>query len=454
MKRAWRWPLAGFVLGGLVGATLLTVNVVGTGRAEERSSVSPSFGEILHTPPLLATRGEPLTLTFGVVCGMTKDEPGGACAPSGSLYVRGVGESNFARLPLGQTPDGDFSASVPASLIQGAGFDYYAEVDNGQGETATLPEGAASAPQHVWVVDSSVAGDVEAASARSTRSPDAVVARAGWGNGEHELGLDSGREQARIGPSAFDVGPDGSVVVLDQVNHRLAVYRHGRVATHVQLDFSGGEGDLAVGAGGNVYVLDDGGSTSAPIVRALDPSGSLLAGAALAESTADMLRMGPIGPLVHSYPSEMWFPTGSGRAALTPARQVMLARPARSSSGDLAVVVRASPSKARFALVTGDRVVRSWVVRSSSRLGEVQLAEPYGTGMLVVIRVWNEAHAQFQVLRLSPTGLAASFAVDRAEWAESASLSRFRLHASRLYQLRSTPSGTTVGAFEIGGQTR
>ena len=28
MKKKWRWPLAGFVLEALVGATVLTVNVV------------------------------------------------------------------------------------------------------------------------------------------------------------------------------------------------------------------------------------------------------------------------------------------------------------------------------------------------------------------------------------------------------------------------------------------
>ena len=36
MKKAWRWPLAGFVLGGLVGATFLTVNVVGASSPERR----------------------------------------------------------------------------------------------------------------------------------------------------------------------------------------------------------------------------------------------------------------------------------------------------------------------------------------------------------------------------------------------------------------------------------
>lgn len=80
------------------------------------------------------------------------------------------------------------------------------------------------------------------------------------------------------------------------------------------------------------------------------------------------------------------------------------------------------------------------------------MAEPFGTGLLVVVRLWTEKQAQFRVLRLTPEGLAESFAVDRAEWAETASLSRFRLHGSTLYQLRSTPSGAEIATFEIGGK--
>lgn len=99
----------------------------------------------------------------------------------------------------------------------------------------------------------------------------------------------------------------------------------------------------------------------------------------------------------------------------------------------------------------GDEVVRSWLVRSSTNLGEVQLAEPYADGLLVVLRLWDEQQAEFCVLQLTPDGVAKSFAVDRAEWAETASLSRFRLQESTLYQLRSSPSGVEIAAFEIGG---
>ena len=150
-----------------------------------------------------------------------------------------------------------------------------------------------------------------------------------------------------------------------------------------------------------------------------------------------MVRVGPDGPLVHAYPSEMWLPTGQGRPPLTAEEQLAGAQVARSVDGGLAVVVSASPAEARFALVRGGDVVRAWLVRSTTSLGEVQLAEPYGDGLLVVVRLWDENHAQFRVLRLAPDGLADSFAVERAEWAETASLSRFRLHGSTLYQLRS-----------------
>ena len=54
MKRSWRWPLAGFLLGGLVGATFLTVNVVGASSPHAPRAAVAGFGEILHTPPLLA----------------------------------------------------------------------------------------------------------------------------------------------------------------------------------------------------------------------------------------------------------------------------------------------------------------------------------------------------------------------------------------------------------------
>ena len=58
MKKKWRWPLAGFALGAVVGATMLTVNVVGASSPERVAVRAAGFGEILHTPVLLARAGE------------------------------------------------------------------------------------------------------------------------------------------------------------------------------------------------------------------------------------------------------------------------------------------------------------------------------------------------------------------------------------------------------------
>src|SRR6186713_3313095 len=135
MKKAWRWPLAGFVLGGLVGATFLTVNVVGASSPERGGVTVSSFGEILHTPPLLAEAGRQVELSYDLVCGHPKDEPGETCSPKGSVFVRASGTSSFVEQPLEREPDGLLSTEV---LVGSGGFDYYAELDNGRGETATL----------------------------------------------------------------------------------------------------------------------------------------------------------------------------------------------------------------------------------------------------------------------------------------------------------------------------
>ena len=447
MKRSWRWPLAGFLLGGLVGATFLTVNVVGASRPSGPPEAAPAFGEILHTPPLLARAGKAVELSFDVVCGIVEDEPGGTCKPHGAVFVRAVGEAGFTRIPLEREAGRLLSARVPAPEAR-SGFDYYAVLDNGRGQIAALPEAADAAPQHVWPLEGWTTVDVGSPRFGAFRAPSSTLATFGWGRSDEAIGLDSGREQSRIGPSAFDVAPDGSVVVLDQVNHRLVRLRRGQKPVHTAIDFAGGEGDLAVAADGTIYVLEASGT---PIIRSFSPAGAPMTAGPLAEPVADMVRAGPSGPLVHGYPSEMWLPTGATRVPLTRVQQLLAAQPQRSVAGGLGVVVHASGAEVELALVRGARVVHAWVLRGPANFGEVQLAEPYGDGLVAVVRLWDEKHAEFRVLRLDPNGAAWSFTVAPAEWAETASLSRFRLHGDTLYQLRSTPSGADIATYEIGG---
>jgi hypothetical protein len=147
----------------------------------------------------------------------------------------------------------------------------------------------------------------------------------------------------------------------------------------------------------------------------------------------------------------MWLPVGGAAALLRPEQQAARARPGRLAEGGVEVVVRGDRREAFFALVRGDRVARAWRVSSATNLGEIQLAEPFGDGLLVVLRVWTETKAEFVALVLSADALAASFAIDASQWAEAAALGRFRLEGKTLYQLRSTPTGVEIVTFDLGG---
>jgi hypothetical protein len=147
----------------------------------------------------------------------------------------------------------------------------------------------------------------------------------------------------------------------------------------------------------------------------------------------------------------MWLPVANGQVGRSPAQQVAGARAGRPVVGGRDLVVRASPDEARFALVAGNRVLSAWRVVSTTNLGEVQLAEPSANGILAIVRLWTESQAEFRVLQLGASGLAGSFDVTPAEWAESAPLSRFRVRGGTLYQLRSSPAGAEVVAYRMGG---
>lgn len=453
MKKTLGWPLAGFVTGGLVGVALLTVNIVGTasgGPGSVRSQAADRALDVLHTPPLLVSTGEAVALKYGTVCPPTQ-EPPVPCAPAGTLHVRAVGAAAFADVPLSRGDDGLFSYTVPSELTAGVGFEYYVTFQDGRGNSVTVPAAGAVTPEHAWTVSKWTTVDLRTHEFGSTRAPVSVVAKAGWGSAATELGLNQGREQSRIGPSGFDVAPDGTVVVLDQVNRRLALYRAGR-ATHVPIAFQGGEGDVAVADDGTAWVLDDGGSRApAPVVRAYDGNGRGVAQAVLQAQIGDMLRAGPGGPVVHSYPSEMWLPVGSGQNAHSPDQQLRGARSGRPVAGGRELVVSASSDAARFALVAGNRVLSAWRVASATNLGEVQLAEPSAGGLTAIVRVWTDGNAEFRVLQLAQNGLTGSFAVAPGEWAESAPLSRFRLRGGTLYHLRSSPAGVEVVTYRTGG---
>ena len=162
-------------------------------------------------------------------------------------------------------------------------------------------------------------------------------------------------------------------------------------------------GDLAVGADGTAYVLDQG---AEPVARLR----------AFRSARRDDRRHGTArtccgaGPRARSS-------TGTRRHVEADSRRRRGSPQARAAGRRRP----AGPSGRRWRRGGRARWSRRGALRARTRrqrpsglagvepvdLGEIQLAEPFGDGMLVVLRVWTETKAEFVALVLSPNGLPA-----------------------------------------------
>ncbi len=88
-------------------------------------------------------------------------------------------------------------------------------------------------------------------------------------------------------------------------------------------------------------------------------------------------------------------------------------------------------------------------MRSGTPVAEVQLAEPIGARLLLVVRLYTDDRDEFAALILGSAGLVQKLSLSSADWAETAPLSRFRLMGSSLYQLGSTPDGVFVDRYDL-----
>ncbi len=458
--RARRTAFFGLLLGVLLGVLLGTAVALATRpTAVERQTLGPTEPvlDATHLPPLLTVAGEAVELRYDIHCGRGEEADESACAPGGAVYVRAGSSGPFRELPLAldeHVAEGRFVARVPSDIAHSTtGFTYYAVLSSGGGSggTVTLPPGGAAAPhrslplaQRVLVrLGRHVFGQVRPADRRLVSAP--------WGDGPGRVGLEAGPNTAPAGGSSFDVDPAGNVHVLDHVGRRLLHWSAGATTpVAVPLDIDGTTADLAVAADGVVYVLEGSRAGRPPLLRSFDQAGGNSRSMELAERTATQLRIGADGPLVLQQPSGLWRPAfARGGAVVETADQARVGTVGRPLPGGREVVVLRRGNEIRAALVQNGGVTRSWQVTSATPLAEVQLAEPFGAGLLLVVRVYTDAQDEFRILQLGSHGVVASASLASADWAETAPLSRFRLRGSSLYQLGSTSAGLFVDRFDL-----
>jgi hypothetical protein len=407
-------------------------------------AVGQALIDATHVPPALTVAGEPVRLRFGLVC--TPRDDGLPCDGSGTVYLRPGQTGPFRPYALqrgDESKDGRYYLDVAQAVADSPdGFSYYAALrDDATGASISVPSGGADAPQVSLPLRDPVTIALGLHTFGVVREPDAHAVAAGWGSGGGGIGLAGSRELGFSGPSSFDVEPDGTVDVLDSVNGRVARWPGGR-RENVPLSAPAELADFAAEPDGSFDVLGLGGSLGSYRADGTEKWTQKLAD----RTWAKLAR----GPAVLQQPSEQWMPLADNGAPLTRAEQKRAAHTARRlANGHGLVVDRVGDGELRIADLRGNAVSRSWRITSETPIGEVQLAEAHGAGIVVVTRAYTDDRDEFVVLVLGSHGLVQRFSLASSSWTQTAPLARFRLARGRLYRLRTTPAGAFVDRFDL-----
>jgi hypothetical protein len=446
-----RVGICGLLAGAAAGAVAVVLAGTAVGQRLVPGTQEPLL-EATHLPLLLRAEGESVVLGYDVYC--DSGAPGVTCDASGSVFVRENGSGEFREVALTDAVDGSgrLTARLPDDIAASpSGFSYYAVLRSAAaGRSVTLPSGGASAPHRSHPLDRAQVVSLGSHEFGAGRAADDRVVQAQWGDGSGEVGLEQGRNLAPIGASSFDVHGNGTVSVLDEANRRLLRWEPGLSSPeHVALSIRGTMADLLVEADGTIHVLETAADAGeAQQLRSFDAMGGELRSVDIAGAAA-VVRAGPSGPLVLQQPSGQWMSAIAGGTPLSADGQASSGHSGQPFLDGREVVVLRTGNEVRAALVRANGALRTWRVSSDTPLAEVQLAQPFGTGLVLVVRTYTDTAAEFVVLVLDRTGIARRFSIDASDWAETAPLSRFRLVGSSLYQLGSTPDGIFVDRFDL-----
>jgi hypothetical protein len=426
---------AGIAAGVIGGVVLTSVSTAGP----TPGMAPPPVIDATHVPPILTLRGERTRLRYGLVCAPRED--GLPCDGSGTVFLRAGQTGPFVPYPLqrgDESKEGRYFLDVPANVAGSPdGFSYYAVLrDDATGATASIPSGGPEAPQVSRPLLDPVTLDLGTHVFGQTRPPDGRAADAPWGSDADDVGLAGSRALGFTGPSSFDVEPDGTVDLLDSVNGRIQRWGHGRHEA-VPIGGSAALADLAAEPDGSFDVLD--GDDAMHRYRA---DGSEQWAQKLAERTWVKLDR---GSEVLQEPSEQWMPLAGNAGPLTRAEQ----RRGGHTAHRALLIDRVGDGELRVAQLRGNGLLRSWRITSATPLGEVQLAEPHGNGVVVVTHPYTDDRDEFLVLVLGERGIAERFTVASDSWTETAPLARFRMAHGALYRLRTTPAGAFVDRFDL-----
>jgi len=435
--------LAGLAIGATVGVTSLTGAV-----PEATTGVRPV---VLHVAKVLADPGTALELTAGVVCPQITP---GACRVTGAVaHVLSAGAIGWTEVP-GVGEGSAFRFVIPGTLVAEDGLSYWLELGVDGGAAVRLPAAARAAPFRV----------VTTAGLREVSWPgrfdwaDLVpsggeVVRLEYGDGAGQVGRIGGSgDQQALGPSSFDVAPDGTIHVADWVHGRVLVLSaSGDVRRSVPLPVSRPV-DIAAASDGGMAVTTLGLGATAFEIRS---DGRVIGRYRVLAGVAERIALTPAGPHVWVGPAQ-WAAVrslpGVPLDAAAQARTLAPAIPAQDGS----VALSQDLADGRVAFV--------WARPDGSRTGAVvDLPAGVEPGVDHVVRalpdggaiaargVWAEGHEALALLRFAPDGalLAASLVpAPSHEMDAAASSVRFRA-PDEVLVFRAEPNGVRIDRYEV-----
>jgi hypothetical protein len=414
--------LAGLALGAAVGISALS------GAAPEAvPGIRPT---VLHVARVLAVPGADLELTAGLAC---PEEPLSACVAGRAVaHVLPAGAGGWTDVSgIAEGPGWRFV--VPGGLVGEEGLAYWLELAIEGGGTARLPEAGPAGPFRV--VTTAGLHEVswpDGLDLRRLTRPDGVVARLGYGDAEDQVGRVGGSgDHQPLGPSSFDVAPDGTLHVADFVHRRVLVLSpQGSVRREVPLP-EGVTVDLAVGPGGGYAVTTLGlGATAFEVAG----DGRVLGRYEVAGGVAERIAVTPGGPRVWVGPAQ-WTAVrsapGVALAAEAQQRSIAAAVPGRDGS----VALSQDLDQRRIAFV--------WTRPDGSRAGAV-LELPPGI----------QPGVDHLVTALPDGGAIAARGVWASDGAQALALLRFAADGELANALLVAPPSGEMDAFASGVRFR
>ncbi len=449
--RSLRWSAALVTVLGLALLFLMPERAVIARRAS-----APTVGvarlEVFHTTPVLVRAGEEVRLPVDVVCAAAD---GSACPATAVLRLRerGSGWRTF-RAPANTGLRFDLSAPLGRALNARTGsgsiaFRVSARAASGRATaTATGPSRAL----RVYVAEHLPTVRVPAVPFGRVRRGREVLFLP-WGTGSLRAGLRPGNESPTLGPSSFDVGRQGAIVLVDSLQARVAEFRGDRLVRQVPLSGSSWA-DVAVARDGTAYLASRGaGSSFRGTVRAIGPRGDIRVVTKHLPGMPSEIEVAGGAAFVRVLPLDAWVAIGGREATRRPG--TTMGRPLGRRSQ---LLVSGTDDRIRIGTVNGNRVRRALELVPDARdvrFGDVALAEADGVGGFVIAvhvhRDRSGAPDRYQVIRVDRSLHVRTFLTAGGGYATSMALSRFRAAPDgALYQLRTEPDGVHVVRYGSG----